>query len=353
MAPDVDNLQGRENLGQRSGPPPGPTDPQPAMIETAETLPAPRLKAGLDRLKNSITRIIRGKDDVVEQVITAFVAGGHVLIEDLPGLGKTTLAYCLARSLAGTFSRIQFTSDLLPTDVIGVSIYDESERAFIFRPGPIFASIVLADEINRTTPKTQSALLEAMDRGKVTVDGKTYPLPTPFSVIATQNPVDYEGTFPLPESQMDRFLLRIQMGYPPPDKELEILAAGMMKYDLIEPEAVLRPEEVREMQHWVPRVHVEPAILRYILQIVSATRTESEFRAGVSTRGSLSLKLASQAAALIRGRAFVIPEDVSRMALPVLVHRIGLRRQTSDPLEERRLVEGILRRTLESIPPPV
>ena len=152
---------------------------------------------------------------------------------------------------------------------------------------------------------------------------------------------------------MDRFLLRIQMGYPPPDKELEILAAGMMKYDLIEPEAVLRPEEVREMQHWVPRVHVEPAILRYILQIVSATRTESEFRAGVSTRGSLSLKLASQAAALIRGRAFVIPEDVSRMALPVLVHRIGLRRQTSDPLEERRLVEGILRRTLESIPPPV
>ena len=322
------------------------------MSKVEVTVPAPATKAKLDKLRGNIAKVIRGKDDVIEQVVTSFIANGHVLIEDLPGLGKTTLAYCLARSIDCKFARLQFTSDMLPSDVIGVAVYDEIERRFIFKPGPVFTNILLADEINRTTPKTQSALLEVMDRGKVTVDAETHDIDAPFMVIATQNPVDYESAFPLPESQMDRFLMRIQMGYPGYEYELEILQQGSNNYDKLEISPVLTQQEVVEIQERVQQVHVDESILHYILKIVQATRTEAEFRSGVSTRASIALKHAVQAAALVNGRAFVVPEDVGRVYIPVLTHRISLRRQTSDPLEERRSVEGLLHKIFDSIPMP-
>lgn len=323
------------------------------MSETAKTIPAPAVKNSLDSLQANIGQVIKGKDDVIEQVLICMIASGHLLIEDLPGLGKTTLAYCLARSIDCSFTRIQFTSDLLPSDVIGVSVYDEQIKEFVFKRGPIFSNILLADEINRTTPKTQSALLEVMDRSKVTVDGQTYTVAAPFMVFATQNPVDYEGTFPLPESQMDRFLMRLQMGYPEYDKELEILENGTLRYDSIHPDPVITRNEVQTIQQYVHQVFVEESILEYILRIIKRTRAESEFLAGASTRGSLSVKLASQAAALADGRNFVIPEDVTKILLPVLTHRLGLRRQTSDALEERSIVEGILRKIIDEEPLPV
>ncbi|MEM8550511.1 MAG: MoxR family ATPase [Verrucomicrobiota bacterium] len=317
-------------------------------------MPAPRIKETLDGLRGNISSVIKGKNEVVRQVVVSLVAGGHILIEDLPGVGKTTLAYCLARSIDCGFSRIQFTSDLLPSDVIGVSIYDEQLKEFVFKKGPIFANIVLADEINRTTPKTQSSLLEVMDRGKVTVDGQTYTVGAPFSVFATQNPVDYEGTFPLPESQMDRFLMRLQMGYPEYDDELDILARDNSRgnYDTIEINAVVTRNEMQEIQHYTPQVFVEESVVHYMLRLVQATRTESEFESGISTRGALALKLASQANALVEGRGFVIPEDVICVLKSVFTHRLNLRRQTSDPLEERRLVEGILGHCLENVAAP-
>jgi len=318
-------------------------------------IPAPRVKETLQRLKQSIGKIIRGKDAVIDQVLVTLVAGGHLLLEDLPGLGKTTLAYCLARSLDCQFSRIQFTSDLLPSDILGVSIYDEQLKEFVFKKGPLFANIVLADEINRTTPKTQSSLLEVSDRGKVSMDGQTYPVGQPFMVFATQNPVDYEGTFPLPESQMDRFLMRLQMGYPEFGDELVILQSATTRrsYDLLELEPVATRAEVLEIQHYAPQVYVEDSVLEYILKIVTATRTETEFQAGISTRGSLALKLAAQAAALADGRAFVVPADVMQVVKPVCVHRLGLRRAATDSLEERRTVEGLLTQILDRIAQPV
>lgn len=324
------------------------------MSQTTRPVPAPRIKESLQKLKANITKVIRGKDEVVDQVLVCLVAGGHVLIEDLPGLGKTTLAYCLARSLDCAFSRIQFTSDLLPSDVIGVSIYDEQMKEFVFKKGPIFGNVVLADEINRTTPKTQSALLEVMDRGKVSVDGQTYNVGQPFTVFATQNPVDYEGTFPLPESQMDRFLMRLQMGYPDHEYELEILASRISRqsYDMIDIEPVLNRQEVAEIQHFSPQVFVEESILHYILRFVTATRTESEFLNGISTRGTIALKAAAQAHALCQGRGFVVPEDVTFVLKAVFTHRLSLRRQSADPLEERRSVEGILNQLIDSVKLP-
>jgi len=318
-------------------------------------IPAPRVRETLQRIKENIGRVILGKDDVIDQVLTTLVAGGHLLLEDLPGLGKTTLAYCLARSVDCQFSRIQFTSDLLPSDVLGVSIYDDKLKEFIFKKGPLFANIVLADEINRTTPKTQSSLLEVMDRGKVSMDGQTYAVGQPFMVFATQNPVDYEGTFPLPESQMDRFFMRLQMGYPSLAAEMSILqnAAVRRNYDLLDLTPVATREEIVEIQQYAPQVFVEDTVLEYILKIVAATRTEAEFQAGISTRGTLALKLAAQAAALCDGRAFVIPSDVQQIIKPVCVHRLGLKRATADSLEERRIVEGMLTQILDKIAVPV
>ncbi len=306
----------------------------------------------LSRLAANMRLTIRGKDDVIEQTLVCLLTGGHLLIEDLPGVGKTTLAYSLARSMDCAFSRIQFTSDLLPSDVTGVSIYDEQVKEFVFKPGPVFANIVLADEINRATPKTQSALLEVMDRGKVTVDGSPHPVGTPFMVVATQNPVDYEGTFPLPESQMDRFLLRLQMGYPQPADELEILRAARAGYDAIALNPVVTRSDILRMQALAGKVFVEDSVLDYVIKLVTATRTEAEFKAGVSVRGSVALRSAAQARALVLGRDFVIPEDIQEMAGPVLAHRLSLARPTSDTLEERRTVLAALSRIVAAVPVP-
>ena len=309
-------------------------------------------KRALDRLRANMRVSIRGKDEVIDQVLVCLVAGGHLLIEDLPGVGKTTLAYSLARSMDCAFSRVQFTSDLLPSDVTGVAIYDETVKEFVFKKGPVFANVVLADEINRATPKTQSALLEVMDRARVTVDGVAHAVGAPFMVFATQNPVDYEGTFPLPESQMDRFLMRLQMGYPLPADELEILRTARGGYDAIALNHVVTREEVIGLQALAHEVFAEDSVLDYILKIVTATRTEAEFRAGVSVRGGLALRTAAQARALVNGRDFVLPDDVLELVAPVLAHRFALARQTSDALEERRAVAAVLRRILAAIPMP-
>jgi MoxR-like ATPase len=251
------------------------------------------------------------------------------------------------------FSRVQFTSDLLPSDVTGVAIYDETMKEFVFKRGPVFANVVLADEINRATPKTQSALLEVMDRARVTVDGEAHAVGAPFMVFATQNPVDYEGTFPLPESQMDRFLMRLQMGYPQAADELEILRTQRGGYDGIALNPVVTRGDVLQLQALAHRVFVEESVLDYVLKIVTATRTEAEFRAGVSVRGGLALRTAAQARALVHGRDFVVPEDVAELVTPVLAHRLGLARQTSDALEERRAVGAVLKRIIAAIPTPV
>ena len=306
-------------------------------------------RQAVDRLRAAMQRTIKGKDDVIEQVLVCLVAGGHVLIEDLPGLGKTSLAYALARSMDCAFSRVQFTSDLLPSDVTGVAIYDEREHAFVFKPGPVFANVVLADEINRATPKTQSALLEVMDRARVTVDGVSHAVGAPFMVFATQNPVDYEGTFPLPESQMDRFLMRLHMGYPQAQDELEILRTARTGYDAIAVNAVVTKEEVLKLQSLVAQVFVENSVLDYILRIVTATRTEAEFKAGVSVRGGLALRTAAQARALVLGRDFVLPQDVRALAAATLTHRLTSLRQMSNALEERRAVAAALQRIVANV----
>jgi len=306
----------------------------------------------LARVRTNMRVTIKGKDDVIDQVLTCMIAGGHLLIEDLPGVGKTTLAYSLARSMDCEFSRIQFTSDLLPSDVTGVAIYDDNIKEFVFKRGPVFANVVLADEINRATPKTQSALLEVMDRARVTVDGEAHAVGSPFMVFATQNPVDYEGTFPLPESQMDRFLMRIHMGYPQAADEMEILRSTRASYDSIRLNPVITRVEVLQLQSISTQVFVEDSVLEYLLKIVATTRTETEFKAGISVRGGLALKAASQARALIMGRDFVMPEDVVALVLPVLGHRLALGRQSSDALEERRAVTAILKRIIATLPLP-
>jgi MoxR-like ATPase len=322
------------------------------MTEFMLTAQVTEARRALERLKANMRQAVRGKDDVIEQTLICFAAGGHLLIEDLPGLGKTTLAYSLARSMDCSFSRLQFTSDLLPSDVTGVAIYDEQVKTFVFKPGPIFANIVLADEINRATPKTQSALLEVMDRGKVTVDGEPHSVGEPFMVLATQNPVDYEGTFPLPESQMDRFLMRIRMGYPQAADEMDILRAPQMTYDSIKLNPVVTRADVVKLQQLCTQVFVEESVLDFLLKIVAATRTEAEFKAGASVRGGLALKRAAQARALLNGRDFAMPEDVLELVLPILGHRLALVRPASDALEERNAVAAALRRIVNAIPVP-
>jgi len=322
------------------------------MSDFAPAAEVASTRDALARLKANMRHTIKGKDDVIDQTLVCLLAGGHLLIEDLPGVGKTTLAYALARSMDCAFSRIQFTSDLLPTDVTGVSIYDENLKEFVFKPGPVFASVVLADEINRATPKTQSALLEVMDRGKITVDGEAHSVGVPFMVVATQNPVDYEGTFPLPESQMDRFLMRLAMGYPQPADELTILRSAKAGYDSIALNPVVTRSDILKMQTLTGKVFVEDSVLDYILKIITATRTEAEFKAGASVRGGLALRTAAQARSLVNGRDFVVPEDIQEMAGPVLAHRLSLARQTSDALEERRTVLAALKRIVAAIPVP-
>jgi MoxR-like ATPase len=278
--------------------------------------------AGLARLRENIQLAYRGPRRAVDLALTALFSRGHILIEDVPGVGKTTLARALGRSLALEFRRIQFTSDTLPADVLGISVFQASAERFEFHAGPIFANIVLADEINRATPKTQSALLEAMNEGAVTVDSQRRPLPRPFMVVATQNPIEYLGTYPLPESQMDRFFLRLSLGYPEAEEEKKLLRRGGTESALQAIPAVLTPEQVLALQEAVERVKVSDALLDYLHAIVGATRRTGELRLPVSTRGAQAFFRATQAHALLAGRDYATPDDAQAVAEPVLAHRI-------------------------------
>jgi MoxR-like ATPase len=275
-------------------------------------------------LKHSVSRVIRGKDEAIDWTIAALLSRGHVLIEDIPGVGKTTLAQALARSLSLVFNRIQFTSDTLPSDIIGVSLWRAERGEFEFLPGPVFTNVLLADEINRATPKTQAALLEAMNERTVTVEKTRYRLREPFLVIATQNPVEYLGTYPLPESQLDRFLLRISLGYPGREEELELLRSGGVEDELEAVRPVLEGPELVELQARVRLVKVAPPLLAYLLELVQRTRRHPALALGVSTRGALALHRACQALAVLEGRDYVIPDDVVRLAVPVMAHRVVL-----------------------------
>ena len=274
--------------------------------------------AKLAALQANVERVLRGKSEVVRYAIAAMLARGHILLEDVPGVGKTTLAHALARSVSVEFQRIQFTSDLLPSDIVGVMVYNQDRKQFEFLSGPVFTNVLLADEINRATPKTQSALLEAMSEGTVTVEKQHLPLPDPFLVIATQNPVEHIGTYPLPESQLDRFLMKLTIGYPNLTDEREILRAGGAESALSTLQPVLNPAELLELQRRVETVHVSEALVDYLMSLVEATRKDDEIALGVSTRGSLTLYRAVQALALVNGRDFVIPDDVKRLAVAVL-----------------------------------
>ncbi len=303
----------------------------------------------IQSLEKNIQRFMRGKPEVVRTVVVGLLSQGHILIEDIPGVGKTTLAQALAKSTALSFKRIQFTSDLLPSDILGVSILDQKIGEFNFKPGPIFANIVLADEINRATPKTQSALLEAMSESRVTVDGKNYELPKPFMVIATQNPFEYKGTFLLPENQLDRFLMRISIGYPDYESEKEILINfSLNSWDRIQ--AVISKDELLALQSMVEGVRVDEAILDYMLTIVKETRNPKVFELGVSPRGAIALKRAAQSHALVEGRTYCIPDDVKDMAVPVLSHRIILKH---DRFVGRGKEEEAIREVLERIRVPI
>jgi MoxR-like ATPase len=304
-------------------------------------------------LETALRRVIRGKDDVVRLALVSIFARGHLLIEGVPGVGKTTLGQALARALDCTFQRVQFTSDMLPSDVIGISVYSASEQKFEFKRGPVFTNVLLADEINRTTPKTQSSLLEAMNEGQVTVDAHSYELPLPFLVIATQNPVEHHGTYPLPESQMDRFLIRARMGYPEAAAEREILRseAGVSRLEDLRP--VLTGAEVIEMQQAVKRVRVDESLVSYALEIVRRTR-ESEFLSlGVSPRGSQALYRAAQAMAFLDGRTFCTPEDFKPLAVPVFAHRVVVSSLYASTLKKSEQADQVLREIVENVAVPV
>ena len=276
------------------------------------------------RIADNVAKVIIGKNDVIEQGLAALIADGHILVEDVPGVGKTMLARSLAVSIGGTFSRIQFTPDLLPSDVTGVSVYNQGTGDFNFRSGPISAQLVLADEINRATPKTQSALLEAMEERQVTVDGVTHLLPAPFLVIATQNSIEYEGTFPLPEAQLDRFLMRINVGYPLFAEEMTIIAQQEFSHPIQELEAVSSPEDVIDLQHAAQSVYVDTLVREYLVSLSEATRSHQDAALGASPRASLGLFRTGRALALIRGRDYVLPDDIKELAVPVLAHRVVL-----------------------------
>lgn len=301
----------------------------------------------------NIEKVIFGKHDVVKLCVVGLLSRGHVLIDDIPGIGKTTLAQALARSIDCTFNRIQFTSDMLPADIVGVSILDPQTNTFEYRKGPIFASVVLADEINRTPPKTQSALLEAMSEFHVTVDGKTRPLPKPFMVLATQNPIEYEGTYTLPEAQVDRFMLRIQIGYPDGEDELRIMRRPDSVKALEELTPVLTVDEVVGLQDRVREVQVEDSVARYILDLIHATRRHRAIQLGASPRGSLALYEVSQANALVDGRNFVTPGDVKELAVSVLSHRILVKSHGGDVVTTARQRGEIIAEILSETVVPV
>jgi MoxR-like ATPase len=295
-----------------------------------------------DKIMHNISRVIVGKQAAIELLLVALLAEGHILLEDVPGLGKTLIAKSLARSIGGTFKRVQFTPDLMPTDITGFNVYNQRSGTFVFQPGPVMANVLLADEINRTIPRTQSSLLESMGERQVTVDGQTLPLPHPFFVMATQNPIELEGTFPLPEAQLDRFLLKIRLGYPDLGEELSILERFQNQDPLTTLEAVSDPQAITRLQQARKAIRVSAPVKAYIVEIVRATRNHKGLRFGASPRGSLGLMCAAQARAALRGREYVLPDDVKLLSVPVLTHRLIL-------TDEERLRGGTPEHFLEEI----
>jgi MoxR-like ATPase len=301
------------------------------------------------KLVGNLEKVIVGKRQTLDLIVVGLLCQGHILIEDVPGVGKTVLARSLAKSLGCSFNRLQFTPDMLPSDVTGVSIFDQLKRAFEFRPGPIFAQVVLVDEINRATPKTQAALLEAMEEKQVTVDGETHMLPHPFMVLATQNPIEYEGTFPLPEAQLDRFLLRVRLGYPSQADEIEILDRQQLRHPIETLESVITVEELQAAMEEIKKIHVSEAVKRYIVELVNRTRQNSDIYLGASPRGSLALYRTGQTVAALKGRDYVLPDDIKDLAASVLAHRIIV-----GPAARLRELsaEKIVQEILENLPVP-
>jgi MoxR-like ATPase len=309
-------------------------------------MPDPRIQ----QLKDNIARVYYGNPRAVDQLLIGLIGRGHVLVEDVPGVGKTVLARALARSLDCRFSRIQLTPDLLPSDVLGVSVYNSQSQSFDFKPGPIFANIVLADEINRTTPRTQSALLEAMSEEQVSIENRTYALERPFMVIATQNPFEFEGTYYLPENQLDRFLIRVSVGYPDRASEGRILTEQPSRTRLEELRPVMSAADIVALQDEVPKVRLDPAIVDYILDIAEATRADEELHLGISPRGALAITAAVQASAVLCGRSYAIPDDVKALVIPVCAHRVISKAYLQNG--DARVTARILQRILDALPVP-
>ena len=307
----------------------------------------------LRELQQTIESVIRGKSETVQLAITALLAGGHLLVEDVPGVGKTTLAQTLARCLDGSFQRIQFTSDLLPSDIVGVSVFNQHTSDFEFKPGPIFANVILADEINRTTPKTQSSLLEAMSEGRATIENQTYELPRPFLVLATQNPLEHHGTYPLPESQLDRFLMRLRMGYPSVEAEKEILRQQARQHPIEQVAPLMSADEVLDLQEEVKQVRVDDALLDYLMEVINATRHTEKLELGVSPRGALALYRAAQALALTEERDYCIADDIKRLVTPVCGHRVVVNSRYASRLRHGEEAEEILTEIVGSIRVPL
>jgi MoxR-like ATPase len=304
-------------------------------------------------LERTLRRVILGNDEVVRLALATVLARGHLLIEGVPGVGKTTLGHAIARAIDCTFQRVQFTSDMLPSDVLGISIYSALEQQFEFKRGPVFTNVLLADEINRTTPKTQSALLEAMNEGQVTVDARSYDLPQPFLVIATQNPVEHHGTYPLPESQLDRFLMRVRMGYPEASAERDIVRSEAGASFLEDMRPVLNGADVLEMQHAVKQVRVDESLVSYALEIVRRTRESEYLSLGVSPRGSQALYRAAQAMAFLHGRSFCTPEDFKPLAVPVFAHRVAVNGHYASAKKKSEQADEVLREIVERVAVPV
>ncbi len=307
----------------------------------------------MQALQSSIERVIKGKSEVVKLSIVCLLSRGHLLIEDVPGVGKTTMAHALARSFDCSFQRIQFTSDLLPSDLTGVSIFNQAKQVFEFRRGPLFSNVVLADEINRTTPKTQSALLEAMSEGRITVEDKSHPLPGPFMVIATQNPSEHHGTYPLPESQLDRFLMRIRMGYPSPEDEKAILRSSISYSAAEELVPVVSAEDILGAQREVERVEVSEMLLDYAMALVQKTRRTESLELGVSPRGTMALYRSAQALAFVEGRSYCVPDDFKRLVLPVFSHRVIVSPKYCSPLRKSEEAEAIIATLMNEVEVPL